>query len=213
LSSVLGSQTDTPYLKSYVRESEAEHSMLSKNPELIEQWVTQAIAERDLIDSKFLSNHSLENLKAKILIQELLLNLLVDINQNPNSLISSISLELQVAVNKSVSRSLVSIVGNPLDRARDFLVTCSKVILNLSESKNQDLLNNPSFIESCKRGKKVVIKFLWLMNEYDYTKVDGITVGNICWGLERLPEMNDKFSARFINSYIQDQISNVESSS
>jgi hypothetical protein len=140
LSSVLGSQTDTPYLKSYVRESEAEHSMLSKNPELIEQWVTQAIAERDLIDSKSLSNHSLENLKAKILIEELLLNLLVDINQNPNSLISSISLELPVAVNKSVSRSLVSIVGNPLDRARDFLVTCSKVILNLSESKNQDLL-------------------------------------------------------------------------
>lgn len=114
--------------------------MLSKNPELIEQWVTQAIAERDLIDSKSLSNHSLEKLKAKILIEELLLNLLVDINQNPNSLISSISLELPVAVNKSVSRSLVSIVGNPLDRARDFLVTCSKVILNLSESKNQDLL-------------------------------------------------------------------------
>ena len=50
----------------------------------------------------------------------------------------------------------------------------------------------------------------WLMNEFDYTEEDAITLGNICWGLERMPEMNDKFTGGFINSYIQAQISDLE---
>ena len=197
-------------LRSYVRESELEHSTLSENPELIELWVSQAMGERDLIDSNFASNHSLENLKAKLYIEELLLNLAVDISQNPNTLISNMSLEIPIAVNTFVPRSLSSIVGNPVDRARDYLRTCALVILNLFESNDEDLLNNSSFIESCIRGKKVAIKFLWLMNEFDYTEEDAITLGNICWGLERMPEMNDKFTGGFINSYIQAQISDLE---
>lgn len=197
-------------LKKFVKESESNHSMLGKNPELIEQWVSEAIQAKDSIDSNFASNHSLENLKAKLSVEEFMLNLAVDINQNPNTWISKMSLGIPIAVNTFVPRSLSSIVGDPADRARDYLRTCSLVILNLFESKAKDLLNNSSFIESCIHGKKVAIKFLWLMNEFDYTEEDAITLGNICWGLEHMPEMSDKFTGGFISAYVQDQLSDLE---
>jgi len=197
-------------LNAYVIDSEAEYSTLNKNPEQIEHWVSQAMKDRDLVDSNFSSNHSLESLTDKLYIEELFLNLAIDINLNPNSLISSMSLDVPVSADTWVPTSLAKIVGSPVDRARDYMRTCSLVILNLFESKDKNLFKISSFAEACNVGKKVANKFIWLMNEYDFTEEDVTTFGNICWGLERMQEANLQYVSIVLNSYIQDQISDGE---
>ena len=194
-------------LGAYVIDSEAEYSTLNKNSEQIELWVSQAMKDRDLVDSNFSSNHSLENLTAKLSIEELFLNLAIDINLNPNSLISSMSLEMPISADACVPRSLATIVGSPVDRARDYMRTCSLVILNLLESKEKNLFKISSFAEACIVGKKVANKFLWLMNEYDFTEEDVTIFGNVCWGLERMQESNLQYVGIVLKAYIQDQIS------
>lgn len=204
---LLAHYSDLPdSLNTYVIESEAEYSMLGKNSGQIKFWVDQALKDRALVDLNFYQNKSLNNLKVKLSIEELLLNLAIDINQNPNALISNISVDVPISADSFVPRSLVNIVGSPVDRARDYLRTCAEVILKISESKERNLFTSSSFVEACICGKKVINKLFYLMSELEFSKDDVTVLENICWGLEHMQEGKHQFSGWILAGFIEEQV-------
>lgn len=184
-------------LLAYVESSEAGFLTLNKGSEFIEDLVSSIFADMEKVKSDFYSNLSLENLQTRLSMQEWLMNIAIDLSNEPNSAMGNLAIEVQVAGSMAVSRPLRALVGNDIDRARDYLKTCADAIGLLSDLPEFALRVNPIFQEACAAGKKAANKFIWLTysQEKELSPEESQAIENICWGLQRLGDTSEGFAA------------------
>lgn len=184
-------------LGSYAESSEANFSTLNKGAEFIEDLVSSIFAKIEEVKSDFYSNLSLDNLQTKLSMEEWLMNIAIDLSNQPNSAMGNVAIEVQVAGSMAVSRPLKALVGNETGRARDYLKTCADAIGLLSDLPEFALRVNPIFQEACAAGKKAANKFIWLTYSQDQelSPEESQAIENICWGLQRLGDTSEGFAA------------------
>lgn len=184
-------------LGAYVDSSEANFSTLTKDVDFIEDLVSTIFSEYGAVQSDFQANLSLENLQTKLSMEEWLMNIAIDLSNQPHSAMGNVAIEVQVAGSISVSRPLKSLVGNETERARDYLKTCADAIGLLSDLPEFALRVNPIFQEACAAGKKAANKFIWLTYSQDQelSPEESQAIENICWGLQRLADTSEGFAA------------------
>lgn len=184
-------------LLAYVESSEEGFSTLNKGAEFIEDLVSTIFADIADIQGDFLSNLSLENLQTKLSMEEWLMNIAIDLSNQPGSAMGNVSIEVSIAGSMAVQRPLKTLVGSEIDRARDYLKTCADAIGLLSDLPEFALRVNPIFQEACVAGKKAANKFIWLTYSQDQelSPEEAQAIENICWGLQRLGDTREGFAA------------------
>ena len=184
-------------LGAYVDSSEANFSTLTKDVDFLEDLVSTIFSEYGAVQSDFQANLSLENLQTKLSMEEWLMNIAIDLSNQPNSAIGNVAIDIQIAGSMAVSRPLKALVGNETERARDYLKTCADAIGLLSDLPEFALRVNPIFQEACVAGKKAANKFIWLTYSQDQelSPEESQAIENICWGLQRLGDTSEGFAA------------------
>jgi hypothetical protein len=184
-------------LSDYVESSEANFSTLTKGAEFLEDLVSSIYADIEGVQRDFHSNLSLDNLQTKLAMEEWLMNIAIDLSNQPNSAMGNVSIEVSLAGSLGVQRPLKTLVGSEIDRARDYLKTSADAIGVLSGLPEFALRVNPIFQEACVAGKKAANKFIWLTYTQDreLNPEESQAIENICWGLQRMGDTSQGFAA------------------
>lgn len=184
-------------LKDYVESSETNFSTLNKDPIFIEDLVVAIFNDIEAVKIRFGSNLTLETLQAKSSMEEWLMNIAIDLRNNPTSSMGSMSFGLSSVGAIATQRPLRTVIGNDIDRARDILNTCAAAVVMLSNLPEFSLSGNAIFVEACAMGKKFANKFIWLSysQDRDLSREESQAIENICWGLQRLGDASEGFAS------------------
>ena len=183
-------------LATYVQNSEENYSTTNKGTEFIASVISDIFRDRDAVGAEFYSNLGLEVFRAKLNIDEWLMNIAIDLANQPKSALANLALEVPIAGSVAVERPLKEIVGSATDRARELLKTCADAIGMLSSLPESSLSGNPIFTEACAAGKKASNKLIWLVysEDLELEPGDSQAIQNVCWGLQRLGNNQDAFA-------------------
>ena len=192
-------------LSDYVESSEANFSTLTKGVEFIEDLVSSIFTDIEAVQGDFHSNLSLDNLQMKLAMEEWLMNIAIDLNNQPNSSMGNVSIEVSIAGSLAAQRPLKTLVGSEIDRARDYLKTSADAIGVLSGLPEFVLRVNPIFQEACVAGKKAANKFIWLTftQDRELNPEESQAIENICWGLQRMGDTSQGFAAFVLAGIIE----------
>lgn len=192
-------------LSDYVESSEANFSTLTKGAEFIEDLVSSIFTDIEAVQADFYSNLSLDNLQMKLAMEEWLMNIAIDLNNQPNSSMGNVSIEVSIAGSLAAQRPLKTLVGSEIDRARDYLKTSADAIGVLSGLPEFALRVNPIFQEACVAGKKAANKFIWLTftQDRELNPEESQAIENICWGLQRMGDTSQGFAAFVLAGIIE----------
>ena len=193
-------------LGAYVDSSEANFSTLTKDVDFLEDLVSTIFAEYGAVQSDFQANLSLENLQTKLSMEEWLMNVAIDLSNQPNSAMGNVSIDVSLAGSASAQRPLKALVGSDIERTRDYLKTSADAIGMLSDLPEIALRVNPIFQEACVAGKKAANKFIWLTYSQDkeLNAEESQAIENVCWGLQRLGQANEGFAAFVLAGITED---------
>jgi hypothetical protein len=174
-------------------ESEQEYSTLRFLPGDYSGLISQLLFDRQANLFSIESDESLNSLHKMIVIDENLFNIACDLSFGNSAAHSDVSVDLPMGSGASVPRKAIDAVGEPLDRARNYLSSCSNLIAELS-SLGDIKGDEPLLVMACKKGKAISNKLVLLQEEFTLSVQESQHVNNICWGLLKSDDYMEKFS-------------------
>lgn len=183
-------------LGSFVQNSEDNFSTLNKGADFISSVVTDIFRDVEDVRAQFYSNLGIDIFRTKSNIDEWLMNIAIDLQNEPNSVLANLSLEVPIAGSVALQRPLKAIIGSAADRVRDHLKSCADAIGHLSNLPESGLPANQTFIEACASGKKAANKLIWLVYSADQNLEPGDSqlIQTVCWGLQRMGNIREGFA-------------------
>lgn len=183
--------------------SEKNFSTLRLASEDFTNLVSQLLLDREMNAAANESDRIFDSLQNRIVIDENLFNIACDLKFGDSAVLSSVSVDVPIGGGSVVSRRALDAVGDPLERAKNYLQSCASLIGALSTL--DDLKDDRPMLEIARsKGKSIANKLVLLQEDFTLSDDESKLVSNVCWALQKSTNPIDRFAGFVLSGITND---------
>lgn len=177
----------------YATNSERDFSTLRFSTPEFSNLISQLLHDRVENSASIDTDETLTSHQNLMVIDENLFNIACDLSFTKRSILAEVSVDVPVGLGTSLPKRAIDAVGEPIDRARNYLISCSNLVAELATIEDLDG-DDPLLVAAVRNGKAVANKLVLLQGDFTLTDSDSQLIGNICWGLLKSTNPMERFA-------------------